>query len=301
MVTPCLNAALFIRETLDSVAAQGDGVEHIVVDGGSSDGTLDILRRDGGSVRLVVEPGLRQAAAVNHGWRLAAGEVLGWLNADDVYLPGAVDRAVSYFALHPEVDGMYGDCDYVDAAGAFLRRYPAAEFDVRRMLGTVDNPVPQPAAFLRRTSFEKFGGLDESLDYAMDLEYWLRLGASGGRLGYLPTPLARLRLHDAAKSLRGLDHFGEELLRVYEGLFRRSDLPADLRRLRCRALSAVEKRAAQCLFWAGHYREARRHAWQAWCGEPWRVNILLLALGAPARYLRERLAGNPFRLGMDRR
>ena len=206
VVTPCLNAERFIRETLDSVAAQGDGVEHIVVDGGSSDGTLGILRQAGDSIRLVTENGLGQAAAVNRGWRLAAGEILGWLNADDAYVAGAVDQAVGYLALHPELDGLYGDCDYVDADGTFLRRYPSAAFDVRRMVGTVDNPVPQPAAFLRRTSFEKFGGLDESLDYAMDFEYWLRLGASGARLEYLPTPLARLRLHDAAKSLRGLDH-----------------------------------------------------------------------------------------------
>ena len=88
---------------------------------------------------------------------------------------------------------------------------------------------------------------------------------------------------------------------MYEGLLRRPDLPADLRRLRRPALTAAEKRAAQCLFWAGHFHDARRHAWRAWCGEPWRLNTLFLGLGAPARYLRERLAGNPFRLGMDRR
>jgi glycosyltransferase involved in cell wall biosynthesis len=231
-----LNAARYIRETLDSVASQGGGVEHIVVDAGSSDGTLDILRQAGGSIRLVTVHGLRQAAAVNRGWRLAAGEILGWLNADDVYLPGAIDQAVGHLAQHPDADGVYGDCDYVDAEGALLRRYPAAAFDLRRMVTTVDNPVPQPATFLRRTLLETVGGLDESLDYAMDFEYWLRLGVRGGFLGYLSTPLARLRLHDAAKSVRGLDAMGEEILRVYEGLFGRPDLPVGLRRQRRRAL-----------------------------------------------------------------
>ena len=302
VVTPCLNGARFIGETVDSVRSQAGGsVEHVVVDGGSSDGTLEILARAGDGLRVVSEKGLRQAAAVNHGWLLSKGEILGWLNADDTYYPGAVERVVGHFAAHPETDALFGDCDYVDEAGVFLRRYPAGPYDLERALASVENGVPQPTVFLRRSLFERVGGLDESLDYALDFDYWLRIAAAGGRLQYLPVLLGRLRLHPGVKSLRGLEHFAQELPRIYARFFSRGDLPEHLRRLRRRSMSRVEERGAQCLFWAGRFSEARSAARRAWILAPWRVRPLVYALGGPARRIWERLSGNPFRLGLRSR
>ena len=216
IVTPTLNQAGLIRETLESVRGQDyPRLEHVVVDGGSTDATLDVLRSCGSALRWSSEPGLAQAAAVNRGWRSTAGEIVGWLNSDDTYLPGAVREAVAFLQAHPEVGVVYGDCDYVDAKGRMLRRYPTRAHDYQELVRHAVNYIPQPAAFVRRRVLEAAGCLDESLDHAMDFDLWLRLGAARIVFRHLPLRLSTMRLHPAAKSVRSLAGFAAELVRVY--------------------------------------------------------------------------------------
>lgn len=200
IVTPSLNQAPFLAAAIESVLVQDyPAIEYLVVDGGSTDGTLDILRRHDGRVRWLSEPDPGQTAAVNKGFRLTRGEIIGWLNADDLYLPGAVQAAVSYLAEHPDIDLVYGDADHIDEGGGVIEPYPTEPFDLGRLREACF--ICQPAAFFRRRLLDRVGPLDESLYCGMDYEFWIRAGRQG-RVGYLPVRLAQSRLHAGAKTVR---------------------------------------------------------------------------------------------------
>ncbi len=130
IVTPSLNQGQFIRETIETILSQDyDNLEYLVMDGGSTDETLEILRSYGTRLQWVSEPDAGQSQAVNKGWRRARGEILGWVNADDLLSPGAVRRAVEALAADSALGGVYGDCTYIDGSGRRLRTLPARAFD----------------------------------------------------------------------------------------------------------------------------------------------------------------------------
>jgi len=199
VVTPSYEMAGFLRETIDSVLAQDwPHVDYLVMDGGSRDGTRELLESYGDRIRWVSEPDGGQADAVNTGIARLEGEVVAFLNADDVYRPGALRAAVEGFARHPEAAAVYGDADYVDGAGDLVRPYPVRDFD-RRLLSH-DCYICQPAAFVRRGDWEAHDGLDATLHYALDYDLWIRLSAERP-LARIPGTLATSRMHSDNKSL----------------------------------------------------------------------------------------------------
>lgn len=299
VVIPSLDQARFLATAIDSVLAQDHRpLDLIVMDGGSRDGSIEVLRGYGDAVRWVSAPDAGQAAAINAGWTRSSGDVIAWLNADDAYLPGAVSTAVAALQADSGLDVVYGDGHYWDEHGRFLRAYPAEDFDYARLLGRAVCYIPQPATFLRRRVFQAEGALDEALHYALDLEYWLRLGAAGRRFRHLPVALAALRLHAAAKSIRHLAAFAPEVVGIYERMAHAGS-PMDASLLR-RGLSSAHYRASQCLFWSGRFSEARAHAWRSWRLAPLRWRPLLAAMmgGTTARNVLERWRGNPFTAGV---
>ena len=196
-ITPAYNHGAYIERTVRSVLAQDvPGLEYVVFDGGSRDGTVDVLRRYTDRVRWVSEPDRGLAHAVNKGLRATSGEVIGWLNSDDVWEPGAVRAASEFLAAHPEVDVVYGDARYVDPDDRPLEPYHTEPWDLDRFLNACY--IPQPAAFFRRRLVDRHGGLDERLRYCLDYEYWLRLALGGARFAYLPRLQAGYRLHPTA-------------------------------------------------------------------------------------------------------
>lgn len=296
VVTPVLNQGVFIAQTVESVLGQDyPRVEYIVVDGGSTDGTLDVLRRYDGRLRWISEPDNGQSAAINKGWRLTNGEIVAWLNADDTYLPGTIRRVVEFLEAHPEVDVAYGDCDYTDDRGRFVRRYPTRPHDYREMVRSTLNYIPQPATFIRRRVLDAEGMLDENLHYVMDFDYWLRAGRRH-TFAYLPMRLATLRLHRSAKSVALGGKFAPELVYIYQRLFGLPDLPDDVRAVESEAMSNIYYRAAHCAFWGGRLSEARCYALRAWRYRPLKPRRLLaqVLLGRPALWAAWRLRGNPF-------
>lgn len=197
IVTPTLNAARFIGECIASVQAQAyPSLEHLVVDGGSTDGTLEIVRRQP-HVRLLERPGLNQSQAINVGFELATGCILAWLNADDRYAPGALDVVGHAFAAEPELDVLYGDCQVVDLHDRPVWRERPGAYDFERLLRR-GNYLAQPAVFLRKRVLDQVGYLDETLEFGMDYDLWLRLRTV--RTRYVPKMLAEYRWHRASKT-----------------------------------------------------------------------------------------------------
>ena len=209
IVTPCLNGAATLEQALESVRSQDypGHVEHVVVDGGSTDGTVELLQKAG--VRYISEPDRGLSDAVNKGIRMARGDVVGWLNADDVYLPGALAAAGRAFAERPEALWVTGPCLIVGADGEeirsavtryknlFLRRYSYR-------LHLVQNFVSCPSTFVRRAAFDRIGMLDERFKYSMDYDLWLRLGRLGAPV-VVDEPLASFRMAEGSLSMTGFE------------------------------------------------------------------------------------------------
>jgi glycosyltransferase involved in cell wall biosynthesis len=211
IVTPSLQQGSFIEEAIVSVLDQDyPRIEHIVVDGGSVDETVDVLMRYP-HIRWVSEPDDGQAAAINKGFRLATGEIYGWLNADDYYLPGAVAAAVELIR-ETGCGLVHGGWRQVDERGAVIRDVPPVEFDYQRQLEHV-NVVSQPGSFFTREAYWAVGGVDESYRYAMDYELWLKLGAKVP-VRHVDRIQAVYRYHPRSKSTSEYDAFGPETLRA---------------------------------------------------------------------------------------
>ncbi|MEE8525083.1 MAG: glycosyltransferase family 2 protein [Thermoanaerobaculia bacterium] len=200
VITPSYNQGGFIERTIRSVLDQDvEGLDYLVVDGGSADGTVDVLCRFEDRLRWISEPDDGQADAVNKGLAATGAEIIGWLNSDDVYYPGALTSVRHYFAEHPEIDVVYGQADHIDEHDAVLETYYSESWDAERLKDVCF--ICQPATFFRRRVVERFGPLDPRLQFCMDYEYWLRLSRDGARFAYLDRPLAGSRLYESNKTL----------------------------------------------------------------------------------------------------
>ncbi len=211
IVTPSYNQGQLIEGTIRSVLLQGyPNIEYIIVDGGSTDGTVGVIKKYEQFLSFwVSEQDRGQAHAINKGWKRARGEVFAWLNSDDVYLPGAVVKAVSYLANNQQVGLVYGEGYHIDRDGRTVERYPTEPFDVRRLGDTCY--ICQPTTFIRRTAVEDVGFLDESLHFCMDYDLWIRL-SKRCRFGYLADSLAGSRLHGDCKTLKQAVAHRKEIL-----------------------------------------------------------------------------------------
>jgi glycosyltransferase involved in cell wall biosynthesis len=205
VITPSYNQGHYIEQTIRSVLDQNyPDLEYLVIDGGSTDGALDILRQYESRLAWVSEPDRGQSHALNKGLRLAGGEVVAYLNSDDLYLPGALLRVGRFFQAHPHAAWLTGHCRIIDHHGREIRRLVSLyknfwllwrSYPVLMVL----DYISQPATFWRREVVEQIGPFDETLHYAMDYDYSLRVGKRF-KLWALHQPLAAYRIHPASKA-----------------------------------------------------------------------------------------------------
>lgn len=199
VITPSFNQGRFIRRTIESVLSQDVALQYVIMDGGSCDETADVAKAFEGRLHFVSEKDKGQTDALNKGLVVTTGDVIGWLNSDDVYYPGALKAVMDHFEAHPECDVVYGMADHIDVDDSFIEDYPTEPFDLSRLEEVCF--ICQPALFFRRRVIERCGLPDVNLRYCMDYEFWLRMGLAGLRFDYIGQKLAGSRFYPDNKTL----------------------------------------------------------------------------------------------------
>lgn len=213
IITPSFNQARFLEAAIQSVLSQDyPRIEYIIVDGGSTDGSVDVIQKYADRLAWwVSEKDHGQTDAINKGFARATGKIFAWLNSDDTYEPRAVGQAVKYLLEHPEVGMVYADCNYINEEGRVIGKFPAAQTDLPRLRqGYVH--IPQQTMFFRA---ELWSPLDPSFYFAMDYDLWTRI-ASRAELKYLAGQTwANFRIHTSGKTISADDRCWPEMLRVH--------------------------------------------------------------------------------------
>ncbi len=275
IVTPSYNQAQFIEETIRSVLLQGyPDLEYIIMDGGSTDGSVEIIRKYTPWLAYwTSEKDKGQADAINKGWQRSTGEALAWLNSDDTYAPGAISTAVGRMERHPEVAVLVGDCQIIDDQGRVLRLQPAGDFDCVTQLFT--DTLLQPGIFMRRDAVESVGWLDANLQYVMDWELWYRLWFAGYRIQRSPgVPLANFRCWPDSKSTSKPLKFSLERIQVLDKLYATLTLPPEMQEAKGAVYCCEHLRAGLHCQMLGDLQAARTHvsmalAWSRQIRGPW--------------------------------
>jgi glycosyltransferase involved in cell wall biosynthesis len=199
IVTPSFNQGAFVRETIDSVLSQSyPHIDYRVIDGGSTDDTLAVLKSYGDRLKWVSEKDRGQAHAINKGMALARGDIRAYLNSDDVLRPGAVARVVEHFRARPATDLIYGRDALIDATGRYAGTFPTEPYSFERLVEACC--ISQPATFWRARLADAVGPFDEALHLVMDFDYWLRADRAGCVLEHVPDVLASTRMHADTKT-----------------------------------------------------------------------------------------------------
>lgn len=214
IVTPSYNQGRFIAATIESVLSQDyPKLEYLIVDGASTDETAAVVALYGDRLRFISEPDRGQSDAINKGFRLARGEIVAWLNSDDIYLPGAVRAAVNALRANPDAAAVYGEGYQIDEAGAMISRFAATqEFNLWRLLNLSDF-ILQQTVFFRRRIFDEIGFVDETLHYGMDWELLMRIGLQQP-IVFTRHDMGAIREYATAKSFAGGTKRARELTAI---------------------------------------------------------------------------------------
>ena len=215
IVTPSYNQARFLEAAIQSVLGQDyPRLEYIIVDGGSTDGSVEIIKKyEKHLAWWISERDRGQTDGINKGFAHAKGEILAWINSDDIYEPGAVAAVVRWLQENPELGLIYGRANYINEAGDVIGRFPAAQTDYRRLRqGYVH--IPQQAAFFRADVWREVGPLDPTFYFAMDYDLWVRI-ASRSQVKFIPQTWAGFRIHGRGKTILADDRCWPEMLRIH--------------------------------------------------------------------------------------
>lgn len=269
IVTPSYNQRTFIELALESVRSQNyASVEHVVVDGASTDGTAEYLRSLSGKagwehLRWISEPDQGQSDALNKGFKIASGDIIGWLNTDDVYRSGCFGVIISAFENNRAIDVLYGDTTWIDENSRIIQVRREIEFSRFVLAYHHVLYIPTTSTFFRRRIFDEGNWIDTRYRYAMDYEFFLRLANADYRFQHIPHVLADFRWHSESKSgSQSQKHLAEhdDIARMYSPLLRRmpAGIPLALARKVARLLAAGRRYSEKLL--RGYYFEQYRSA-----------------------------------------
>jgi glycosyltransferase involved in cell wall biosynthesis len=210
IITPSFNQALYLEETIRSVLLQGyPDLEYMVVDGGSTDGSLEIIQRYAPWLAYwVSEKDNGQAEAINKGLQRSTGVIAGWINSDDIYFPNAWQELITHLAANPGCVLAYRDCTFIDQAGQTVGHWQTQPQSLADLL-LGDDHIPQPTALMNAQVWRSAGGMDCRFHYILDFDLWVRLGLAG-KMQYFPGSTAGFRLHSSSKTLSYQQKFIEE-------------------------------------------------------------------------------------------
>jgi glycosyltransferase involved in cell wall biosynthesis len=217
IITPSFNQAPYLEQTMQSVLEQDyPDIEYMLVDGGSTDGSLEIIQCYANRLDWwVSEPDLGQADAINKGLARASGDIVAWLNSDDLYQPGALEKVADVFKAHPEVGLIYGDVLSIDQDSKVFNEMRFQQFSLTDLL--VFNIISQPGVFMRRDIQKQAGLLDTRFHYLLDHHLWIRM-AHQASMHYLPKTLAAARYHPDAKNIGQAANFGQDAYAIMDWL-----------------------------------------------------------------------------------
>ena len=269
IVTPSFNQGMYLEETIRSVLLQDyPNLEYIIIDGGSTDNSLEIIRKyEKWIAYWVSEKDGGQADAINKGFSLSSGEYLGWLNSDDILYPSAISRVVNVFHSEPRVDLIYGDIDQGQSFNLEMLPLYGEQIEFSEMLRTLRVPIPQQGSLWRRSVIERCGNLDARWHVVLDREFYIRV-AQSCQLHYLPRKLGFFRNHEQSKSISQGRLWLTELPEMYREFFERSDLPDSLRKLESETMGAVFLACASIAHQCDETYRAARFLTQALMADP---------------------------------
>ena len=250
IITPSYNQASYLEQTITSVLNQDHAdIEYIVVDGGSTDNSVDIIKKYSNRLAYwISEKDNGQADAINKGFTKATGEVIAWLNSDDYYLDGTVSAAVKVFDEHPDVGLVYGNMLAVDEHGKTFNALNYKQLTLEDLL--CFQIIGQPAVFMRRSALQKTSGLDSTFHFLLDHHLWIQL-AQLGRILHVPQTWAAARYHAAAKNRAQAAEFGREAFRILDWAEQNESLAPILNRVSRRARAAAHRVNARYLLDGG--------------------------------------------------
>jgi glycosyltransferase involved in cell wall biosynthesis len=267
IITPSYNQADYLEETLRSVLAQDyPHIEYLVVDGDSQDGSVEIIRKYAEQLAWwVSEPDEGQSEAINKGFQRASGEIVAWLNSDDIYLPGAIREAVEVLEGDPSIAFVYSDYQSINARGEVVNKIQSRQYSLADLLAM--HIIGQPTVFVRRRFLDQVGLLDMSYQYLMDHNLWIRLAAEAP-FAYVPQEWAAARVHPMAKNVTEAKSFGLEAYRILAWAKTQPKLAEFMAQEPSRIWGGAHRFHARYLLDGGAPWEALKTYWQVWRAYP---------------------------------
>jgi len=255
IVTPSYNQAEFLEDTIRSVLAQDyPAIEYLIADGGSTDGSVDIIQKYSSELAWwISEPDEGQASAINKGMSKTKGEIVAWLNSDDLYMPGAVKKSVEAFQDHSQAGMVFGNAVTIDAEGRPIKKLVLPDWELKDLVGF--RIICQPAVFMRRALFEKVSGLDLEYHYMLDHHLWIRI-ACQEPIHHVSSIWAAARHHETAKNVSHAAGFGRESLELLDWMQTQPDLAPIVEQNKRDVLSGAYRLNARYLLDGGQYADS---------------------------------------------